>query len=250
MIFYRGRPPIVSFTLGAKNLELVNQFTYLGFNFTTQLSFSNHLNSITAKANSRCGTLKAKLPIRNLPLHLTLQIYNCYILPLFRYGLPLYISSCSNSSKQSANSSFTKFLKSYLGVPFHANNSITHFLTNTSPLIVTLEHLISKSLNTLSFPSLLDNYQLSFFSSTLQPTDYNPIPDIPSFFWHSRTFFTLPSSFFYRKKLCHEIFDLEHALFCTNDKFHLGIDPLKCFCIGCNKPMTRYHKYDCEQYHP
>ena len=250
MIFYRGRPPKVSFTLGSKNLELVNQFTYLGFIFTTQLSFSNHLNSISAKANSRCGSLNARLPIKNLPLDLTLRIYNCYILPLFRYGFPLYFSSCSISSKQSANSSFTKFLKSYLGIPFYANNSITHFLTNTSPLITTLEHLIPNSLNTLIFPSQLDNYKLSFLSFTPQQTNFNPIAEIPSYFWHSRTFQTLPSSFFYRKKLCREIFDLDHEIFCRNKKFHINIDPLNCICIACGKSVSRYHKYDCEIYHP
>jgi len=91
MFFYRGRPPKDSFTLGTKNLENVNNFTYLGFKFTTQLSFSSHLDAITAKANSRCGTLNARLPIRHLPIDLTLRIYNCYILPLFRYGRMVFL---------------------------------------------------------------------------------------------------------------------------------------------------------------
>ena len=57
-------------------------------------------------------------------------------------------------------------------------------------------------LHTLSFPSELNSYKISFLSPTPQKPSYNPIPLIPSFFWHSRTFLALPSTFFYRKKFC------------------------------------------------
>ena len=244
MIFCRGQKPMASFSIGNTKLDVTNEFTYLGFNFTTQLSFSNHLNSVTAKANSRCGILNARLPIKNLPLHLVLQIYSCYVLPLFRYGLPLFLSSCSQSAQQKANSSFTKFLKSYLGIPFHSNNAITHFLTNTNPLMHTLEILAPHCIKSLSFPPELNNYKISFLSSTSQNSPYNPIPLIPSFFWHSRTFHTLPTTYFYRKRLCLEIYDHDHSLLCKNEKFHL-FDPQNCICLGCQKTMSHYHKYDC-----
>jgi len=78
MAFYRGRPPTCSFTLENMPLESVNEFTYLGFQFTTQLSFSAHLLNITTKANSRCATLMTRLPIKDLPLNLALQLFNCY----------------------------------------------------------------------------------------------------------------------------------------------------------------------------
>jgi len=146
MAFYRGRPPTCSFTLENMPLESVNEFTYLGFQFTTQLSFSAHLLNITTKANSRCGTLMTRLPIKDLPLNLALQLFNCYALPLFRYGVAFWIGSCSPSSQQTANACFTKFLKTYLGVPYHANNAITHFLTNTCPLSNTLKNWLHTAL--------------------------------------------------------------------------------------------------------
>ena len=62
MVFYCGRPPTCSFTLENTPLESVNEFTYLGFQFTTQLSFSAHLLNITTKANSRCLCF-ASLPV-------------------------------------------------------------------------------------------------------------------------------------------------------------------------------------------
>ena len=246
MIFYRGRPPKCEFKLGQKNLELVNNFTYLGFNITTQLSFSKHLESITMKANSRCGMLMTRLPLRNLPINIVLKVWDCYVLPIFRYGLPLYFSSCSNSSLKTANSSFTKFLKSYLGIPYYSNNSITHFITETCPLINTLENLIPHSLGSLTFPPEFNGYKLTFLNS-YNTTTYNPVPEMPTFFWRSKIFYQLPTSKFYRKKLCREIFDLDHDKLCQNQKFHF-LDENNCKCIGCNETMNHYHKYDCKNY--
>ena len=51
MAFFKGRPPQCSFMLDGRSLEVVNEFVYLGFTFTTQLSFSKHLQSIVTKAN-------------------------------------------------------------------------------------------------------------------------------------------------------------------------------------------------------
>jgi len=247
MVFYRGRPPSCSFTLGEASLELVNSFTYLGFNLTTQLSFSKHLEIITARANSRCGTLMARLPLQKLPLALVLRVWDCYVLPIFRYGLPLWLSSCSKSSCQTANSTFTKFLKSYLGVPYHANNAITHFLTKTCPLLNTLEKLAPHSLTSLAFPPELHGYQLCFINTMHESDPYDPIPLIPTYFWRSKMFHELPSSTHYRKLLSREIYDIDHVNFCSNLKFHL-FDANHCTCVACNKKMCHYHKYFCDSF--
>ena len=183
MAFYRGRPPSCSFVLGGVKLENTNVFTYLGFELTTQLSFSKHLNTITTKANSRCGSLMSRLPLRNMPIDLVMKVYNCFVLPIFQYGLPLYLSSCSSASRKAANASFTKFLKAYLGIPFHSNNAITHYITSTHPLLDTLEHLAPHSLASLVFPPEINGHQLSFIKAQNQPQSYDPIPIIPSYFW-------------------------------------------------------------------
>ena len=46
-----------------ENLEIVNKYKYLGFEFSTQLSFSNHLKMLNIKARARIGVLFQKLPI-------------------------------------------------------------------------------------------------------------------------------------------------------------------------------------------
>ena len=246
MIFYRGRPPICSFYLDGHELELVNNFNYLGFHLTTQLSFSSHLQNTVSKANSRCGTLMSRLPLRDLPFELVSSVYDCYVLPLFRYGLPLWLSSISTTAKQSANSSYTKFLKSYLGVPFHANNAITHFLTNTCPLLSRLEALLPTSLGAFTFPSELSGYQLSILQHSPPSEPYNPIPLIPSFFWHSQIFHTLPTSAFHRKNLCRILYDFDHNTFCGKGYFHVDIED--CICTACGERINHYHRYFCEHF--
>ena len=169
------------------------------------------------------------------------------MLPIFRYGLPLYLSSCSSASRKAANASFTKFLKSYLGIPFHTNNAITHYITKTRPLLETLENLAPHSLASLVFPPEINGHQLSFLKPQNPVNSYDPIPSIPSFFWRSKTFLKLPLNFHFRRKLCTEIYDLEHLTLCNNQKFHL-LNYDECRCLGCGQLMSHYHKYLCEKY--
>ena len=244
MAFFKGRPPQCSFMLDGRSLEVVNEFVYLGFTFTTQLSFSKHLQSIVTKANSRCGILATRLPLNDLPLDLVLKIFHCYVTPLYRVGLQLWLGSCSDSAIKSANSSFTKYLKRYLGVPFHSNNAITHYVTNTTPLINQLHDFLGSGLGAYGFPSCLDGYQVSFLAATKNCDPYEPTQLVPSSFWLSRMFNTLPTRFCNRKKLMYEIFDLEHEIYCTREDFHVN-NGHDCQCRVCGQVMSFYHKNFC-----
>jgi hypothetical protein len=72
MIFHRGRLPQESndFQYAGESLEIVKAFCYLGFWFSTQLSFTRHLETAIAKARARIGLLFAKLPLTDIPLDL------------------------------------------------------------------------------------------------------------------------------------------------------------------------------------
>jgi len=247
MMFYKGRPPKCTFNINNTPLELVTNFVYLGFTFTTQLSFSKHLNTVTTKANSRCGILMARLPLKELPLELVLRVFDCYVLPIFRYGLPLWIGSCSEATRRAANSTFTKFIKSYLGIPYHSNNAITHFITQTSPLLDRLECMAPMCLGGLGFPTSLNGYNLSFLNSTIKQKEYDPIPHIPHYFWRSKMFEKLPLSFRNRKTLCREIFDLNHCEICAVEEFHAKVGD-GCLCLGCGEQMSQYHQYFCDMF--
>ena len=78
----------------------------------------------------------------------------------------MWLSSNSNATKQSINAVLTKFIKSYLGVPYHASNSITHYLSNTQPLMQTLELMALSCSHNFIFPKELDGYSISFLKAT------------------------------------------------------------------------------------
>jgi len=123
MIFHRGRCPKTSFQYNGQELEIVKSFTYLGFIFTVQLSFTKHLEAQIVKARSRVGQLFVRLPLMDLPLDLVLKTFAVYVIPIFLYGLPMWLNACSKSAICSMDAIFTKYLKRYVHLPPWANNA-------------------------------------------------------------------------------------------------------------------------------
>ena len=74
LIFHMGRLNHHSFFLGNTEIEQVSSFAYLGFTFTTQLSFTKHVESLNAKASSKCGVLLSKLSNFDFPLYILLDL--------------------------------------------------------------------------------------------------------------------------------------------------------------------------------
>ena len=189
--FYHGRLPSCSFDFNGRPVEIVKNFVYLGFGFSTQLSFTQHVQTINSRARAKCGLLFAKLPIINLPLNLVIDLFSVFIMPIYLYGLPLWFENCATSSFQAINSTFTKYLKRYLLVPTHSNNASVHFLTSTLHLSKSLKRAAPNDIRSLSFPSILHGHRLSFFPQS--SPDLNDKEDrleilesIPSTFWLSR----------------------------------------------------------------
>ena len=185
LVFHKGRLPNCDFYYQNVKLEIVNSFVFLGFKFTVQLSFSYHVKDLITKAKSRIGFLFSKLPLYNLPIHIVLAVFDCYITSIFKYGLHLWISSVSNSVLNSLDSLFTRFLKRYLRIPFFTNNSITYFLTNTVPFSNRLLKLVNNVSFSAVFTRKFDGTRLDFLNNIPTFSAYNPIPLIPSDFWHS-----------------------------------------------------------------
>mgnify|MGYP003897552265 CR=1 FL=1 len=95
LIFHKGRLPKCQFTLNGAELEIVNEFKYLGFTFSSQLSFTSHLESLNSKAASKCGYLLSNLKSFNVSTQVILDLFACYILPTYHYGLALWFGKCS-----------------------------------------------------------------------------------------------------------------------------------------------------------
>ena len=168
-----------------------------------------------------------------------------FILPVYSYGLPLWLTNCADSSIQSINATFTKFLKRYLQVPYFSNNSIVHFLTSTTPLTEKLNQIAPNLIRSLSFPTSLHGHRISFLSCVSPPTLRSSFETIPSTFWASRMFHSLPVCQRARKRLCRELFDLTHFDICQTKTFHPSPTP-SCICIHCGGHLHAYHDRQCQ----
>ena len=98
VIFHKGRLPKCEIFYKQQKLERVNEFAYLGITLTSQMSFTAHLESVVTKANSRIGLLCSKLDLQKMPIEVVMRVFVCYILPLFEYGLVVWISGKYSSS--------------------------------------------------------------------------------------------------------------------------------------------------------
>ena len=173
------------------------------------------------------------------------MLFEIYVLPIFYYGAPLYLEKCSDSAMRSLDAVQTKFLKRYMSVKPWSNNAITYHLTGTMPLSRYLRARAQHLTRGFVFPDCMSGLQLSFLHEpTATGNDFDPIPDIPTTFWCSRTFSALPTNPFYRKKLCHEIFDKQHSEICKTDSFHKWYEP-SCYCKFCNEHAHPYHGRYC-----
>ena len=242
IIFHKGKLKESSFSIGGDGLEIVSQFTYLGFLLTPQLSFTKHLQSLNTKARSRIGYMFHHLPIRDVSMNMAMGLFKIYILPIYQYGLPIWSMRHSKSVTSELNAVFTKYLKRYLGVPRHFSNHITHFLTETTPFFTFLQKRIQDSITCVRFPTEFSGIMLSIFNGRATE-DYNCLEQVPSWFWLSQSFHQLPSNPKHRRRLCMDIFDSKHSNFCQKDIFHIPDEA--CVCKYCNDICTHYHARFC-----
>ena len=104
------------------------------------------------------------------------------------------------------DATFTKCLKSYLGVPKFSNNAIVHHLCETIPFSIYMKNRIQESISVLSYPKEFNGTKLSFLQDDDSTEDYNNYERIPSWFWLGPTYENLPLNKNYRKRLCSSLF--------------------------------------------
>ena len=245
MTFYKGTHSTRSFKYKNCVLENCNTFTYLGIVFTTRLSSSKHVNSIVAKANSKIGYLFSTIPLKSIPLSVALNIFDVYVLPIFTYGLPIWLPKLTESAKSKLNSLYTKFIKRYLGLPYLTNNAIVHFISNTVPLSQHLNQFAHKTFFKLRLPEVLSGTKLE--PPNELETLYNAIHKIPTDFWLSPPIEgplpVLPEP---RRALLYDVIDLHHHNLCKDRRFHLDIKDA-CICQLCGNALTKYHYRECPE---
>ena len=119
-----------------------------------------------------------------MPLHIVVQIFNTYLLPIFTYCSAIWANDIrSQNAIDKMNAVFTNYMKRYLGVPKYVQNAAIHFYCGTWPLYNAIKHLNLQTVLKLNFPpNALENYQLSFANALPLPA-YKPElemdPDFP-----------------------------------------------------------------------
>ena len=178
-----------------------------------------------------------------MPFEVILRVFICYILPIFEYGLVLWITGkFSISAEQLINSTFTKFMKRYLNVPMSTQNSIIYHITNSLPLMTLLQQLVHKRL-AIYLPECMESIQLTFFNNLPKEEDIcnvQTFSHVPSHFWRSRVIWRIPANQKFRKSLCREVCDSYHYELCNSDVFHSTFSN-SCVCKQCGQHLHAYH---------
>ena len=244
VVFHKGRLPKEEIFYKNSVLERVNEFSYLGILLTSQLSFSSHLQTLVTKANSRIGLLYSKLDLQKMPIEVLKRVFACYILPIFQYGIVVWISgNFSSSSEQLVNRVFTKFWKRYLNLPLSTSNTLVYYLTETMPLMSLLKHMSRHGTGAIYVPCCMNGIQLSFLNNLdTGENDDNTfdMSSIPSYFWRSRMIWKLPANQKFRRSLCQEVCDTKHYEHCQKSAFHNRFEST-CICKYCKCHLHAYH---------
>ena len=229
--FYRGEP-----------LESVNSFDYLGITLTTRLSSSKHVDKIVAKCNSRVSLLFSRLPFREAPFPVALDVFNIFILPIICYGLPLWLPKISKEAGKKLNALFTKFMKRWLGIPYCSNNAAVYSICKTPSLVEILNCRAPKMFHSLSFPSSFSGTKLTPPSRVLE--ELCVAPALPGHFSSLPCLQDLPVNSFSRRALLYDKLDLFHSHLCVNPEFHVETDD-SCVCKLCHCPISHFHHQEC-----
>ena len=265
MIIHKGRlPKIQPFSINQTNLENVNKYKYLGIWFTTSMNFNEHIKFITNKARSKIGYLWKMLNIGELSLDVTLQIFDCYIQPIYTYGIGVWWQNSNKNIVQMINATFTMYIKIWMKIPVASTNSLFYFTTKTTELNNTLEKDFRKQISKINLPHLdtqilngvrqeetfhaafkVDNNlhvaggnirekiteeeELNKNISTHNQESKMSIhmSQIPSYLWFNRTLHDIPKRSNLRRKLMLDIFGWNHRYYCSNKKFHFPYLHLK-----------------------
>ena len=131
-------------------------------------------------------------------------------------------------------------------VPAHSNNQIVYFLTSTQPLSNTLKKLAPLNTGALSFPTELSGHRLTFLENVdLGVEERQTFELIPSTFWLARNLHYIPTNKNLRRRLCREVLDSDHYLFCKTSTFHPS-STHSCICIYCSNHAQMFHYRFCE----
>ena len=129
-------------------------------------------------------------------------------------------------------------------------NSVTHFITETQPLMNSLMSRAPKQLENLNLSLDLDLKEFWIMKEKLkeEPAPYDVIEELPPVFidwWKDvyQNFKKLPSNSKFRRNICMKITDGQHLDICMTRDFH-NLPEETCICKYCGRQATWAHNCD------
>ena len=145
-----------------------------------------------------------------MSLSAALRVFNTYILPSFRYNLPIWFVPGAPYVKK-VDAVFTKFLKRYMRAPVFFNNGLTYFITKTQPLSLTLNDNLSQASQIINYPSSLSGFR-PFHTFSHVTSEFFAARVVPSFIWTAPIPFYIPSSPSKRHEIFRKLVDCDVGL--------------------------------------
>ena len=234
------------FLLEGKQLEIVEEFKYLGTIFTPTLTFTKHVKSLITRAKGKISVIFARTPINEVNLDLAMKLFRCYVQPVFEFNMIIWTTNYANKLNESINAVFKGFLKRYCNIHPKTKSSLVYHVTETVPFTQTLHEraLTQKDqLEQLNKAFGLNLEELRLVKDRSLPEPYPMIELIPTEFWMHKCFVHLPSKRKYRRDLCVKIVDGDHRRKCTRSEedFHLNSRET-CICKFCGRHLEWYHE--------
>ena len=174
MIFSRGKVRIhPEFKIGDEVLEVVSNFLYLGMKLNYNNKMSVAQKDLYDRASRAMFSLLKKCKSSNLPIDITIDMFEKTIVPILTYGCEVW----GFGTNDVVNKLQRKFLKIILRLRTSTPTAMLHGETGTFPVDVTIKsrimnywytlvsHENSNKLSSLVYRCLLNMYKLGVHES-------------------------------------------------------------------------------------
>ena len=144
MIFKKGNPKMIkpNFMLNTKNVEIVNEYCYLGIKLNSNGTFTLAQKQLSEKALHALGSIRRHLNLHYLNPKLAIKIFESIISPILLYNSEIWGAYLKNDfnkwDKSPTEKAHLRFCKLYLGVGKKASNMASRGELGKFPLQISI----------------------------------------------------------------------------------------------------------------
>lgn len=136
----KGRPDTPTITLNGETVSWDSSSVYLGVVLDSKLTWKDHVNRVTSKANGKLAALRPILRSKSMPMNSKLQIIRGIIVPGLTYASPVW-SGCRSAQLKQLQTVQNRALKIALRVPTYTRTKFVHRILRQQYIVETIYHL-------------------------------------------------------------------------------------------------------------